>query len=479
MKALLPQIGLRERIRACWLGKSIGGTLGLPCEGRMERMSFSYYEPVPAIAPPNDDLELQLVWLHLVEQATETVSAEDFARAWTENIHYMWDEYGRCRWNLRRGVPPEAAGTFENPFHAGMGSPIRSEIWACLFPGDPASAAHYAAMDASLDHGEEGIAGEVFFSVMQSLVAADYGVRRAIVAALEYIPEEGETRRAIDFVRAAFADNREAWGTRAELLAKYGNENFTHAPLNVAITVWALLFGGGDFEKSILLAANAGYDTDCTAATVGATLGLAHGSEKIPPRWSEPIGEGVFIGSGILGINPPGTLDELTGRTLAACGKLAARAWTPDFWKIRPPAISLSSLGGTIEIFPSDGGAPVLWANGDLPARVKSSGGAEWNWECSPGTRRELVCVARAGAKVFVDDLPLFECPPGLPFIQAPHRCPAGSRGTIIATSDHHRIRVELGARNSGQDAAVILAYPNFHLCPWSREELPLKAILG
>src|SRR5690606_1158969 len=112
-------------------------------------------------APPNDDLELQLVWLHLVEtHPSATLTQSDFAEAWLRHIHYMWDEYGRLRWNLRRGVPVEAVGTFENWFHAGMGSPIRSEIWACLFPGDPDSAAHYSALDASLDHGVEGIAGE-------------------------------------------------------------------------------------------------------------------------------------------------------------------------------------------------------------------------------------------------------------------------------------------------------------------------------
>lgn len=130
-----------SRISGCWLGKSIGGTLGLPAEGTMTRLHFSFYDPVPISAPPNDDLELQLVWLDLAEKAGATpLSQADFGRAWLRHIHYMWDEYGRCRWNLRRGVPAGNVGTFENPFHAGMGSPIRSEIWACLFPGDPDAA---------------------------------------------------------------------------------------------------------------------------------------------------------------------------------------------------------------------------------------------------------------------------------------------------------------------------------------------------
>ncbi len=62
---------LNSRLLGCWLGKLIGGTLGLAAEGRMDRLHYSFYEPVPTIAPPNDDLELQLVWLHLVEQKQE------------------------------------------------------------------------------------------------------------------------------------------------------------------------------------------------------------------------------------------------------------------------------------------------------------------------------------------------------------------------------------------------------------------------
>ncbi len=211
---------LANRIYGCWLGKSIGGTLGLPAEGKMERLHFSFYEPVPTIAPPNDDLELQLVWLHLVEQCSGTLTRTDFAQAWLEHIHYMWDEYGRCRWNLRRGVPLEAVGTFDNPFHAGMGSPIRSEIWACLFSGDPDSAAHYAALDASLDHGIEGIAGEVFFAVMQSAVAGGAGLAKAIQLALSYIPEGSETARAINFILESHSASLSEWDCWKELLAR-------------------------------------------------------------------------------------------------------------------------------------------------------------------------------------------------------------------------------------------------------------------
>lgn len=474
-KAALSQ---ENRIHACWLGKSIGGTLGLPAEGRMERLNYSFYDPVPTSAPPNDDLELQLVWLDLVENLTSSLSQSDFARAWLDHIHYMWDEYGRCRWNLRRGVAVESVGTFENHFHAGMGSPIRSEIWACFFPGDPESAAHYAVLDASLDHGNEGIAGEVFFSAMQSLVLDGNHLSDALTHALQFLPSQFETVQAVSQIMQDYEKGIPTWTSWQQLLDRHGNENFTHAPLNVALTVWALLYGKGDFEKSILLATNGGYDTDCTAATVGATLGLMLGSEHIPSRWSDPIGEGVFVGPGIIGINAPKTLAELTERTQALIGKLEPRPWDHTLWERSTPVVELSNLPGSFLLTPADESHSVPWSNGELPETVKQAGGASWSWEPTNDEPREIICLARFGGKLFIDDELLIECPSNLPYVPATHRSPGNSRITVKGTKDKHTMRLELNSNSPTQEASVTLAYPNLHIAPWTKGELPHQAIL-
>lgn len=467
-----------SRVYGCWLGKSIGGTLGLPAEGKMERLHFTFYDPVPTMAPPNDDLELQLVWLHLVEQAGSSLTRGDFAQAWLRHIHYMWDEYGRCRWNLRRGVPVECNGTFENPFGDSMGSPIRSEIWACLFPGDPGSAAHYAALDASLDHGIEGIAGEVFFSVLQSLVANGTAVEQAIEDALAYLPGNSQCARAIERARSGFKSNQEPWSCHQDLLAQHGSENFTYAPLNVALTVWALLYGGGDFEKSILLAVNGGYDTDCTAATVGATIGLSVGREGIPARWIAPIGEGIFVGPGIRDIMAPRTLDELTRRTLDLEGRLRPVSWNPGLWTTKPPVVDGARLPGTILLRPFNDGDPVGWANGELPDAVKQAGGAEWIWETISGESHELICLAREGARLWIDGQLIIDCPAGLSYVPATHRCAREARVKLTPVNGRHQMRLELNSTASDQQACVLLTYPDWHLCPWTTEELPHRAVL-
>lgn len=469
---------IESRIHGCWLGKSIGGTLGLPAEGATERHHFTFYDPVPTVAPPNDDLELQLVWLHLLETRGCNLKQSDFADAWLNHIHYMWDEYGRCRWNLRRGVALADVGTFENPFTAGMGSSIRSDIWACLCAGNDKLAARYAALDASLDHGAEGTAGEVFLAVLQTLAFAGAEIPDALTRALASIDGQTEMARAISLVSRLHTQGVEAWACRDRLFAAHPTENFTHAPLNVALIVWALLYGAGDFERSILLAVNAGYDTDCTAATVGATLGLARGQETIPARWREPIGNGVFVGPGIRGISCPATLQQLTARTLRLVERLQEG---PEPMLLLPAPtgrVSLQQLPGTIGMLPRGGSVPVLWANGELPPEVKVAGGATWTWDVSEGLGKPhfLVCLARHGAQLWVDDRLLIDCPAGVPYVPATHRCPEPSRTSFIPGKRRHRLRLELASHDASQPASVLLASTNLHLAAWSADVLPHAA---
>ena len=56
-----------DKLYACWLGKSIGGTLGAPYEGSHDFLDVRGFKSKPGEPLPNDDLDLQLVWLSAME----------------------------------------------------------------------------------------------------------------------------------------------------------------------------------------------------------------------------------------------------------------------------------------------------------------------------------------------------------------------------------------------------------------------------
>ncbi len=474
-------LSLKERVYGCWLGKSIGGTIGLPAEGDVGPLNFTYYDPVPTSAPPNDDLELQLVWLHLLEQKGLALTQEDLAQAWLEHIHYMWDEYGRCRWNLRRGVPAAAVGSFENWFGAGMGSPIRSEIWACVCAGKPDAAAAYARLDASLDHSLEGIEGEVYLAVMQSLVLAGVPLRQAMEEAMSFIDSTSETAQGLAQALRLYGDCVPAWDAYAQITQLHKHDNFTHAPLNLSLIGWALAYGEGDFDSSLLLGTNCGYDTDCTAATVGATMGMLLGAEAIDERWTSPIGDGVYVGQGIQGIRAPDTLGELTERTMRMHESFVQRSHHALPVVKQAPKVDLGSLPGTVSLLPFGATEPVRWANGELPREVLGAGGAEWVWtvgaEVAAGCH--LIALAREGCRLYVDDKLVVDCPSGVEFVPAVHRPATAAKVKFQPERGSYKVRLELNCKSEEQDASVLLGMLNRHLTAWDGSVMPNGARLA
>ena len=60
---------LRDKILGCWAGKNVGGTLGGPFEGKLGPHNVTYYTQQLGGQPlPNDDLDLQLIWLAGIEK---------------------------------------------------------------------------------------------------------------------------------------------------------------------------------------------------------------------------------------------------------------------------------------------------------------------------------------------------------------------------------------------------------------------------
>ena len=85
-----------DKVLGCWTGKNIGGTLGAPFEGRREMQNISFYAQELNGAPaPNDDLDLQLVWLEIAElYGVMNLNCRHFGDAWLGHIVAGWNEYG-------------------------------------------------------------------------------------------------------------------------------------------------------------------------------------------------------------------------------------------------------------------------------------------------------------------------------------------------------------------------------------------------
>lgn len=324
-----------EKMRGCWLGKSIGGTLGTPFEPTRGAFDVEYYTTDLSNGMlPNDDLDLQLVWLNAAERYKTDLNASILADYWTFGILPNWAEYGVGKSNLRFGLIPPVSGKYRNRFKDSNGAWIRAEIWACLAPGHPEIAVKYAYEDACVDHADEGVYGEVFIAALESAAFVESDIYKLIDIGLHYIPENCDCAKSVRRIVELYRSGLDWRSARKQLMndfpGSFGAQRHTveegvptsnwgyDAPNNIAITLIGWLWAGEDFEKALCITTGCGEDSDCTAGALGAILGIILGASGIPERWKAPIGDEIktiCVSQFTLGIIIPKTIGELVCRT--------------------------------------------------------------------------------------------------------------------------------------------------------------------
>ncbi|MEI6491465.1 MAG: ADP-ribosylglycohydrolase family protein [Verrucomicrobiota bacterium] len=343
----------RNKVLGCWFGKNVGGTLGAPFEGFRQFNSVSFYvqKDLDGQPLPNDDLDIQLLWLCALEEKGLNVTAQRLAEYWCMYVTPHWSEYGTAKINMRQGLQPPLSGTFQNSFKHSNGAWIRSEIWACIAPGLPHVAARFAYEDAILDHGNgEGTFAEIFLAAVESAAFVVSDIHQLIEIGLSYIPRDCEVAKAVHTTLECYRRGITWQETRDEILRLHrggpclGQLSWVSAedqakgfgdgvvgfdaPSNIAITLVGLLYGGEDFGQVQCIAVNCGEDTDCTAATAGSIWGIIRGATALPENSLNAIGRSIKtlclnLGEfGPFGREIPQTVDNLTDRTVRLARKL-------------------------------------------------------------------------------------------------------------------------------------------------------------
>ena len=328
-----------DKVHAAWLGKFIGLIAGQPTEGwgreeieRRARLIGFYpitgYMPANfdstmknflagnfESSPPNDDTDLMLTSLIALRERGTDLTARDIADTWVKYVPSACTAERVALQNFKNGIWPPQSAIVGNPYPEMIGAQMRGEIWGMIAPGMPALAAEYARRDASITHTGNGIYGEQFLSALISAAMVESDRDKIIQTALKTIPAESAYAEAVRDAVAwhqQYPDWLSAWkqldkkwgflkdGKRDAPFAdaKYNTNQdpylwndvkWVYADVNGAAVTLALLYGDGDFTKSVCLAVMIGYDNDCNAGTVGAILGTIQGTKAIPASWQTPL----------------------------------------------------------------------------------------------------------------------------------------------------------------------------------------------
>jgi hypothetical protein len=395
----LPYERYLDQILGGWIGKSMGGAIGARFEGYKGWIELAPAKMFPDTMPPNDDLDLQVLWLKVLEEKGPALTSDDLAAAWLDGCWYPFNEYGIFRRNWRLGIHPPASGRFTNQFwETGEGCPIRAEVWGYTFPGAPDLAAAYAALDGALDHTEQSVGAEKMLAAMSSMAFFVPDVRRLAAMFSHYLPEGTPIARLTRAAFQAYDEGLSLRDARDRLMALEGNPEACDAQINIPFTFLGLLYGGNDLEKVMLSALACGYDTDCTLASAAALVGQILGAKRIPAALKDPVGDALVMG--IQYRRPEMTLTALardtarvgvllseqlsTGVEITGAPRLAPLPPTAAF-----PAARLEvEYQGMPAAAPGEAVQVVVRLEGNLPPSATLSVSGPAGWAITPGEAR-------------------------------------------------------------------------------------------
>ena len=314
-----------ERVYAGVLGKIIGVYLGRPFEGwRTERIlaelgEIWYYvheqRGVPLVVT-DDDISGTFTFLRALPDygCSPDLTPEQIGRTW---LNYIIENRSILWWGgmghstehtafvrLKAGVPAPRSGSTELNgaiVAEQIGAQIFIDGWGMIFPGEPDRAADFARRAASVSHDGEAIYGAQVVAAMEALAFVESDLNRLLDAAVALIPPDSVIARLIRDLRGWHAEAPDDWrGTRERLEASYGYHLFggnCHMVPNHALIIHALLHGGGDFQKSLMIVNTCGWDTDCNSGNVGCLLGIRGGLAALEagPDWRGPVADRLFL----------------------------------------------------------------------------------------------------------------------------------------------------------------------------------------
>jgi ADP-ribosylglycohydrolase len=339
--------GLRDRLLGAWLGRCAGCNLGKPVEGwSRERIrqyldladAYPITDYLPVVEPWPEGLKLNWCWpettrgniafmardddtdytilgMHILEQHGFGFGPDDVAEEWLLRLPFfqVYTAERAAYRNLIHGIRPPETASYRNPYREWIGAQIRADMWGYVCPGDPDSAALLAFADASLSHTKNGIYGEMWAAALIAACFVTTEARSAIDISLDYVPPRSRLAEAIRDVSDLHAKGLDWEAARDEIEFRYGHYSFVHTVNNAALVTAALLWGDGDFTRTIGLAVQGGWDTDCTGATAGSIFGALHGTEALPGHWVDPLND--LVRSAIMGYDRS-TVSDLADRTL-------------------------------------------------------------------------------------------------------------------------------------------------------------------
>ena len=341
---IISKAELTDRVLGFWNGQLLGNYIGFPFENLysekaipilVERLYTADYDGdiplkingtdrrghVPILARSlggafsDDDTDIEFVTLHAVEKYGLDITYPEITEIWKTHINdYLWVANREARNLMDQGFVAPDTGRKENNIHWFQIDPqLVNEIWSAFYPGMLEQATERALWGARITNDDWGTHPTMAYAAMISAAFFEDDIEKLIEFAVDAVPNNGPFAEGLrDVIR--WHKQQEDWRITRQLIHDkywaYKNGEF-EAPVSIVSSlnngltgIMALLYGDGDYTKTVGIATSAGYDSDNQAATLGGLIGAMKGmtglNEDVVTRmktmdawweWDEPFND--------------------------------------------------------------------------------------------------------------------------------------------------------------------------------------------
>jgi len=296
---------LKDKISGGWAGKMIGVSYGGPTEFRYN--SVINEDPIdwnPASlrrSMGEDDLYVQMSFMMTMDEYGIDGPVDKFAEAFANAGYMLFHANRKGRKNVWDGIMPPRSGHPDYNLHADdIDFQIEADYIGFMCPGMPQTSNEICDKIGHIMNYGDGVYGGMFVSALYAASYFEDDIPTVLNTALKSLPAESEYAQIVNDVIDGYKRNPNDWRkTWQELQGKWGENDICGAmdPFNIdakmngAYIVMGMLYGEGDFAKTMEISTRCGQDSDCNPSNACGVIGILDGYKNIPEKWTKYIDE--------------------------------------------------------------------------------------------------------------------------------------------------------------------------------------------
>ncbi|MDP8244508.1 MAG: ADP-ribosylglycohydrolase family protein [Candidatus Hinthialibacter antarcticus] len=295
---------LLNKIKGGWLGQIIGVVVGGPTEFRAQAklyeqpLNWDAKEVKDAIN--QDDLYVEMTFARVMDELGLDAPMSAYGEAFADSEYWLWHANFMGRHNLRNGITPPDSGHPKYNSHADdIDFQIEADFIGLMCPGLIATSNRFCDTVGHVMNYGDGVYGGMFVCAMYAEAYYESDPRKLVEAGVAALPPQSEYAQAIRDVLSWSMKTRD-WKQVWQLFEdKWANTDICSegtfrdfdidAKTNGAYIAIGMLYGGGDFKKTIEISTRCGQDSDCNPSSAAGVLGVVFGYEKLPQDWKDEL----------------------------------------------------------------------------------------------------------------------------------------------------------------------------------------------